>query len=189
HDLDQPGGEVRGEHRGEPNPAEPGNLDEHSQQGGKARAGNEVRAVMTQVHGGEHDFGVPGADEKTGLVVNYLRLEAPAGAPRERYHAERAPVLAAVLDLQERARATVQPGDRRHLDRPGSRDVGDVRLARDNAVEEIGKTILVPVADDQVDLAHGGDIARARLSPASGDDQLRAGAHAGRAADHLAVGE
>ena len=103
HGLHELHREVRGEERGEPEPAEPANLDERSQQGGQGRAGDEVGTVVPQIHAGQHHLRVPGRHEETGLVEDHPRLETAAPAPGERHDAECAPVLAAVLDFQERA--------------------------------------------------------------------------------------
>ena len=189
HDLDQFRCEVRRKQRREPDPAEPGDLGEPPKQRGEARARKQVGAVVPQVDPGEHELGVAGLDQTLGLIEHALGVEAAAGAAREGHDAERATMLAAVLDLQERARPPADPDDRRRVQRGGVGDVGDVDAVGDNLVEQVREPRLVPVADDQIDLRHRGDVVRAGLGPASGHDELGAVAHPRRAADHLAVGE
>ena len=130
-----------------------------------------------------------GLDEMTGLLEDGLRLEAPTGAARQRYNTERAAMLATVLDLQERARAAAEARRGRHLHRAHFADVRDVHALGADPIEQLGQAMLVPVADHEVDLLHGGDVARARLSPAPGHDQCRLRAHSRGAPDDLAIGE
>src|SRR5207245_2592884 len=189
HDLQQLGGEVGWQDRGQSDPTEPRNVGEPPEERREGGPRNEVGAVMARVGPGQHDLGMAGLDEQARLVEHHLGLEAPAGTSGEGHDTEGAAVLAAVLDFEKGARLAVDPRQRCHVERPRVGDVPNVDALGDVALEQVGQPMLVRVTDDQIHLAEPGDVVRARLGPAAGHDEPRARTHPGRAPDRLAVGE
>src|SRR2546430_3476811 len=189
HDLQQLGGEVGWQDRGQSDRTEPRNVGEPAEERREGGPRNEVSAVMARVDPGQHDLGMAGLDEQARLVEHHLGLEAPAGTSGEGHDTEGAAVLAAVLDFEKGARLAVDPRQRCHVERRRVGDVPNVDALGDVALEQVGQPMLVRVTDDQIHLAEPGDVVRARLGPAAGHDEPRARTHPGRAPDRLAVGE
>src|SRR3989449_10354661 len=150
---------------------------------------------MAEVDAGQRDLRAPGLDEQADLVGHELGLQTAAGPPRARHDAEGAAVLAAVLDLEKRARAAERPRPRIDVGEPRAAQVPDLDAGRPRArpledlVQQRGQALLVGVADDEIHAGLARDLVGARLRPATRDDDARVGIGAARAADRLAVGD
>src|SRR5207247_1729434 len=135
-------------------------LHQLAQQRGERGARHEVGAVMAEVDAGQRDLRAPGLDEQADLVGHELGLQTAAGPPRARHDAEGAAVLAAVLDLEKRARAAdrLPVGDlgaRRHRAGVDDDDVrGGTERHRRKAARLEGR--LQPLAVDLVEAAPEG---------------------------------
>ena len=123
------------------------------------------------------------------LVDHGIRLRAAAASAHVGNDAERAAIVAAVLNLEIRASAVAQGvfngrGKKIAL----LENIADadfaviVRAVRD----QIGNRILVRIADDQSHAGQSGDFLRRALRVAAGDDDARLGLRAMDAADGLA---
>ena len=144
--------------------------------------------------------GCPHADEPTHFLLDHLARHTATGATRERHDAEGAAVLAAILDLDEGARAALDAAHpARDLD-PRRADVADLHARRTGHAlrgglgiqqrsEQIGQPRLVGVADDQVHAAEPRHVGGIRLRPAAGHHHPRPRTVAPRPADRLAIGE
>src|SRR3546814_11712306 len=99
--------------------------------------------------------------------------------------AEGAAVVAALLHLDEGARAFGEAGDELRRGLLHRHDVvhGDARRLR---IKKTLRAQLLLVAEHAVDLGHGGEALRVDLGRAAGDDDLRVGVLAPRLADRLA---
>ena len=191
--LEQLGREVGGQDRGEAQPAERGHpILDGAHQPGQAPARGEVPAVVAEVDPGQRDLAVAGLDESPDLVDHGRRGLAPARPARRRHDAEGAPVLAAVLHLDEGARAAGDARERRGGDGAGAGHVAhlDPRAGPLRAVrQQLGQPVLLQIAQHEV---HPGD-ARHRLGVDLGQaprhHQQRAGMRARDPPDGLAVGE
>jgi hypothetical protein len=149
---------------------------------------------VTEIDAGQHDFRMAGGHEPAQIVQHQFGALAAAHPSRTRHDAERAPVLAAFLDLQERPGPERPRAQRSRTERGRGGDVGhfDARLRSlpraDERLHQFGDAMLVGVADDEVRArGRGGD--RIGLGPAAGDDDARTGMLAARAPHHLAVRE
>src|SRR5262249_49702275 len=131
-------------------------------------------------------------DEPTRLIDHAERIETAAFPPGVRDDAERAAMLAAVLNLDERARATGRT--RRRIDGdPRLTHVADLEAhesatSEENFLHERRQPWLAGVADPKVPSCLARTLVRARLGPASGHDDTSLGIRATRPSDRLPVG-
>src|SRR5262249_37170103 len=137
----------------------------------------EVPAVVAEVHPGEDDLRVAGAHEPLDLGDDGLDWLAPAPAPGVGHDAEAAAMLAAVLDLDERAGVSGgESPDRDHGIRPPSEHVAHADQ-RANAfarlVEEAWQRVTIPGPEDQIDAGDGRDRLGIGLGVAAGDHDHR----------------
>ena len=123
------------------------------------------------------------------LIDHGIRLRAAAAAAHVGNNAERAAIVAAVLNLEIRASAIAQ----RVFNRRGKKialleNVADADLAVIvRAIgDQIGNRILVRVPDDPGHAGQSRDFLRRTLRVAAGDDDARVGLRAMDAADGLA---
>src|ERR1700689_4935282 len=91
-------------------------LRDHLEQFSEVDLRLEVLAIATEMPPGKHYFFETLPVKIVERRHHAARLDAPRGAARKRYDAECAELIAAFLQLQERARMTVQR-DRGQLDR------------------------------------------------------------------------
>ena len=85
----------------------PGTCTRRAQQRGQARARREVGAPVADVHAGQHDLRMPHVHQPAHFLRDHLARKAPTAAAGGGHDAEGAAVLAAVLDLDEGARAAL----------------------------------------------------------------------------------
>ena len=158
-DLEHVLGEVRGQHARTASASAAGApATSRSSSAARLDARREVGAPVAEVHAGEHDLRMAGLHEPSHLLLDDLRCQAAAGAARERHDAERAPVLAAVLDLDEGARATFDAARLRPA-RAGAAAMsptsilGAPRPVRQQRRDQVGQPRLVGIAHDQIHAA------------------------------------
>src|ERR1700687_3536263 len=191
-DVDELRREVGRQHGRKSQPAEAPDLGEARRQCSQARPGREIPAVVADVHPGERDLAVARFDQRFDLLDEHSGLLAPAPAARGGHDAEGAPMLAAVLDLDEGARASADAADGRHghlADIGDRRDVHRRPLLPDERAEQLRQAVFLRVAEDKVDAGHARERVRVGLGQASGDDDERLRVGARNAPDRLAVGE
>ncbi len=101
-------------------------------------------------------------------------------------------MLAAVLDLDEGARAPAHARDGRrwHVAGIGDPSHAHVRaIALDERAEQLWQPVLLLIAQNQVDSRHAAKRVRIGLGEAAGDDDERVGVGSNDAPDRLPVGE
>ena len=122
--------EVRGQHGREPDPAQRRGRRQRAQQRRQRRARHEVGAVVAEIDAGQHDLGMPELDEAPRVVEHDRGLEAAAHPARARHDAERAAMLAAFLDLEERARTRRGTRERAASPAASRRAMSDTSMMR-----------------------------------------------------------
>ena len=190
--LDQGRREIGGQNGREPEPSKALDLGHRSHQRGEARSRQQVPAVVADVHAGQGDLAVAGLDQRLGLLDDHLRILAPTPPPRRGDDAERAPVLAAVLDLEEGPRASGDPshGSARHLAGLGDGAHPHLRgVSLDKRADQLGEPVLLAIAEDEIHAGHARESIRIGLGEAAGDDDERIRIRPRDATYGLAVGE
>ena len=121
---------VRRQHRGETQPAEarPRRRAPRSRAARVVR-GAQVAAVVADVHAGQGDLAIAPRHQRLDLIEHDVGLLAPAAAARGRHDAERAAVLAAVLDLDEAARSARRACQRRDGDARAPSSMSATRIS------------------------------------------------------------
>ena len=155
------------------------------------RLPRQVRAIGRHVDAGEHDFVMAALDQSSHLRHHVAHRHGPRGAATERNDAERAAVVAAVLDLDIRPRAAHQPVDEVPGGLRHAHDVVDAHPFEFVRAEPLLKrpvrrrVQLFRIADDVVDLRHPGEGLGLDLRRAPRHDDARAGIVAPHPADCL----
>ena len=137
----------------------------------KGRAGLEVLSVGRQVDPGQHDLPEAAAGEVSRLRDDAVRRDAPALPPDGGDDAERAAVVAAVLDLQE------GPAAERGV-RPGPASVRACARARGTPPPAISMSLaaiplLGALRQDGDDVGHRRDLGGGPFGQAARDDDPR----------------
>ena len=143
----------------EPQPLDFGFGEQQPDQVGQPHAAARLPAPAAQVDAAEHDFAIA-PRQAADLLDHLLRRSAAAAAAHERNDAERAAIVAAVLDLQIGAGAVAG----RVFHRRGKKivlreDIADVDVAVVRVAgsgDKVGDLRLVRIADHPFDARHGG---------------------------------
>ena len=117
-----------------------------------------------------------------GLSDHPFRRDAAVGPAGERNDAERAAVVAALLNLQEGAGPVFKPGEERGRHLAGRHDV---RHDHGFGARQMAGTELLRIANDPVDLGHGRERGGVQLRRAAGHDEPRRGPFAPQPANGL----
>src|SRR6185436_9036944 len=121
-----------------PHLAEPGD------EGRQTRARGQITAVVADIHAGQRDLAVPRVHQRLDLFAHDVGLLAAAAAAGRGHDAERAAVLAAVLDLDEGPRAPGPAGERRDGNTARCPDIAHADL-RPHALAEIAEEVDHPI--------------------------------------------
>ena len=173
----------RGPDGTQPQPGQPGSLQELPDHGVEGGRRGQVRTVLAEVDAGEHDLGVPAVYQGTGLAQHGLRRQAAVPAAGPGNDAEGTELIASVLDLQHGPGTVFKSGnvetfvEMRHL-RPARHPGGGrgAPAAPQHAVDEFA---LFHVAQDEVHALDFQQLIRMGLGVTTrGDDHgLRPAAH------------
>ncbi len=149
-------------------------------EGGRPR---QVGAVAGEINAGQHDFAVPGIDERGNPVDHRTRRDRTAVPPPERNRAEGATMVAAVLHLDERTHMIGETRGEMRRGRAHGHDVLHLHWRRRGP--RLGQQFF-GIADHAVDLGHRREASRVDLCRAAGDRNLGIRMRAPRLADRRA---
>mmetsp|Transcript_5413 Transcript_5413/g.8584 ORF Transcript_5413/g.8584 Transcript_5413/m.8584 type:complete len:235 (+) Transcript_5413:1798-2502(+) len=151
-----------------------------------------IRAPAGEVYAGQHHFVEAFVHQSFDLIDHHTGRHRAGIAATVRNDAEGTPVVAAVLHLHIGARAGAKAVDQMTSGFGDRHDVVDLHFF--GLTNEIsghalpgGRVHFFGVADDFVDLAHGGESLRLDLCGAACDNNLRVRVVAAQAADFLAA--
>ena len=141
-------------------------------------AGPEIAPVVSGVHPRDHDLAIASVHQPAHLLQHRLRLAAPRNPAGLRDDAKGAGLVAALLNLHERAPALAHLRDR-HLEELASlgdgRDRHPRRLARPGARQLVHHSPAIRRPQHERDPRQPGELLRGSLGVAPGDDDPRLG--------------
>src|SRR5579862_3396264 len=106
--LDDPVAQLFGIERAYPHPLDWASLGDHFEQASQLDGRIEILAVTAQMHSSKDDFLEASCVKIVERRHHATRLNAPRSASRKRHDTKCAELIAAFLQLQERARMTVE---------------------------------------------------------------------------------
>ena len=138
-------------------------------------AAPEVESVVAGVHPGHHHLGIASVHQPAHLFEHRLRVTAPGGAARPRDDAERARLVAPLLDLHERAAAVEHLGDGHFEELAGLRDGGhrNARFSGPDLLQLVHHPAPIRCPQHERDPRQAGQFLGRALRVAAGDHDLR----------------
>src|SRR5579862_2270761 len=163
---------------GKPQPAYLGNEPQQlSHKRTKARPAREIQAVSCQINARKNDFGIPTLCETACFLHDGAHRYASRIPPPKRNDAECAAVIAAVLNLQKSAGATLKTVYELGSGFPDRKDIVDPYAFRcaDAEICVAGEPEFLVVSQHKVDFRHIGEALGLGLRCATGDDDFGIG--------------